>query len=67
MLHLEVAQITLRLVVVEGNGQIIQEREHHALVEPEPFEQGLLGQRRLAVRAERRPMFHYRIRRRHQP
>ena len=32
MLHLEVAQITLRLVVVEGNRQIVEEGEHLVLL-----------------------------------
>ena len=38
-MHLEVAQITLCLVVVEGNRQIVEEGEHLVLLQQESFEQ----------------------------
>jgi hypothetical protein len=43
LLALEPAQITFRLVVVKGNGEVIEEREHLILLEQEPFEEIACG------------------------
>jgi site-specific DNA recombinase len=39
LLHLQPAQIAFCLVVVEGDGEVIEEGEHRILVEQQPFEQ----------------------------
>src|SRR5689334_25190782 len=39
LLHLDHAQVAFGLVVVEGNGEVIEEGQHLVLIEPEPIQQ----------------------------
>jgi len=46
LLDLEPAQIPFRLVVVEGDAQVVEEGEHLLLPQQEPFEQVARGRLR---------------------